>query len=175
MDVCIVIGKDRVSIKRFKRCSMSLIVYDQCHLRNGEIPVPYMYNTTNYFDNTPVLLKDTQEVREIIKFIDNCDYIDEHYAQSRMEPVQAIVRTKLSSGCKAVLCTALCEGICFSQVACGPNAIYKILQLNHGITLFTGGQYPYSESLPCDILYRGNHFTDIVSFLAWRGNNGFDY
>ncbi len=151
---------------------MSLMVYDRWQLLDGQIPVSYVENTTDYFDNN-ITLPDTSEVRNILRDIDDAGYLDCGRFQGNKNPVGVAHINCLSSGCKAVLCVALCPTMCFGHLCCGPNATFRILQLRHGNFLYTGDQYPFKRSLECDIVYRDRKFSDIVSFLKWRSANGF--
>lgn len=152
---------------------MSLNVYDRWQLEDGEIPVPYEPLTPVYFDKN-IKLPDTDLVRDILKSIDNAEYLTETEFQGSLPPINKASIDFLSDGCKTVLCIALDNSKCFNTMSAGPNAVFKALQLKSGNMIYIGAWYPYSRSVPCDILYRGRKFTDIVSFLKWRGRNGFD-
>lgn len=152
---------------------MSLLVFDKYQLENGEIPYDIIWNTSDYFDNN-LKLDNTDEVKEIIKEIDGSSWLDEYTVQSWKEPIIGINMRFLSSGCKAVLCCALQSDKVVAHRCCGPNAVFKMLRLNHGMMLYIGSQMPFDCPTDCDINYRDIHFSNLETFLKWRGRHGYD-
>lgn len=152
---------------------MSLYVYDRRQLSSGELKYDVIMNTSEYFDSN-IKLPNTEEVRSILWDIDRAKYIDEYNVQGTLEPIGIFKICDLSSGCKAALCCALQEDKIVYPICAGPNAIFRMLELNHGKMIYISSSYPYNKYKKCDILYRNKHFLDMSNFLKWRSYYGYN-
>lgn len=154
---------------------MSLYVYDKYDIENGNIDKSnVVIETSIYFDEN-VLLINEDEVKNIIKTIDNADYLDEVFFNGYLGHRGVVSKKYLSAGCKVVLNVFTDRDTIFSIEACGYNALYYILTHNYGSIFITPKLISSSVKLDvaCDIVYKGKAFNRLSNFYMWRWENGY--
>lgn len=110
---------------------MSLTLY-LC--QEEELPKEYSYIKFNdaYFDKYYTDYKIDETAKNIIKSIDNVEYIGNHRFKSKFEENAYIKLTELSTGCKTALNVYFNVDKIFSISGCGDNAFEEILKLRDG-------------------------------------------
>lgn len=72
------------------------------------------------------------EIINIIKQIDDVEYIGNHYIKSKFDESVTLSVKELSSGCKAAINVKCFPAIVFNMAQCGVNALRVILNFKEG-------------------------------------------
>ena len=95
-----------------------------------------------FFDRNVLNYKIDDEVKQLIKTIDNTEYRDNGYIVAKFSPEMCVSITELSTGCKAAINVYLNPDIIFNAVECGSNALAAICK-------FTRGKIYLPTYIPC--------------------------
>ena len=144
---------------------MSLTVY---HTKK-EVPqsLTIVRNNDIFFEmNTNI--PNTEVAHEILATVDKAKYVSEKTFEGRTKEWGALFKNYLSTGTKTLLNILSNPDKCFDIVECGNNALELLSRIKDGYVLWEYiVVFPDEEEISCDILYKGNHFTDFYEFLGF--------
>ena len=99
---------------------------------NQEANKKYCEYNDAWFDKYTDNIQFDDNIKKIIKKIDDVDYIGNKRVLSKFVKDTAISVKELSSGCKTVINVANFPNIIFSAAECGDNALQVIFNFNKG-------------------------------------------
>lgn len=115
---------------------------------------------------TSVVLRDTVEVRAILKHVDNAEYASKYTFKSNKWPQMGETNyLNLSSGCKTALVIQEASdklGICVNPLLVGNTAWSAILaHCTSGSVLYVPKIWKLSNDVRCDVIFNGKHYGTI--------------
>lgn len=145
---------------------MALKVYE----RGTQPGDTVMYNDA--FFNRKTFLEDSEKVRELLRKIDDADWLSvQTFQNNKHKEWGGIFKNYLSTGMKTILNIISHKDLCFDTLECGANVIGEILCLEEGNIVYTPALLRGYFDRDCDIEYCGKHFYKINDFLVWRDGN----
>lgn len=99
---------------------------------NQEADKKYCKYNDAWFDKYVDNIQFDDNIKKIIKKIDNVDYIGNKRVLSKFVKDTAISVKELSSGCKTVINVASFPNVIFSVAECGDNALQVLLNFKKG-------------------------------------------
>ncbi len=144
---------------------MSLHVYDS----PVQLP-PYMeyirYNDA--FFNLNTKLYNDELTTSILASIDRASYVSPETFIGRNKTWGSLFKDNLSTGTKTLLNILQYPEKCFDVLECGNNALCFLRYIHTGNVIWNCiTMSPEDDVEDCDIIYRGQHFTNIFDFLEF--------
>lgn len=134
---------------------MSLVIY----YKREAVPCEIQEFNDSYFDIfTP--LEDNSLTREILRDIDQAEYLDKDGFSGRSKSGMWISREYLSTGTKTLLNILAHPNVCFNVAECGFNVLKKLVSFNTG-TVFWDNPALTGLLGDCDIQVDGCQFNTI--------------
>lgn len=113
-----------------------------------------------YFERN-ITLKDTKEVRRLLRCIDNAVYMSPTTFRCKLfENLGDVYKGKLSTGCKSALVVALSdEDVCVNPIEIGAKALsYLITTVNHSSIVWVPRPLYMDVGSHCDVIFDGKHY-----------------
>lgn len=145
---------------------MSLHIYTSTDL----IPNGIKYEMLNdvYFNKHHLKLPDTEEVRFLLKYIEEGEYHTEKTFIGKFVPNAGILNRFLSTGTKTALNILLSKDVCFDTMSCGENALRGIIYLRDGHAIIEDG-FMMHEDADIDVIvndmYRFLRIKDYIDYV----------
>lgn len=122
---------------------------------NHEINKEYCKYNDAWFDKYVDKIEFTENIKKIIKIIDDVDYIGDKRVLSKFIKNTAISVKEISSGCKTVINVASFPNMIFSAAECGDNALQVIFNLKRGNIYLPFFILPRKFTNDIEVIYNG--------------------
>lgn len=142
---------------------MSLNIY------TNELEVPTgmeVVKNNDVFFNSNTYLNNSDIEKEVLKDIDNVEYVSESAFKGKFIKGVAVLKNFLSTGVKTLLNIEKNPDICFDTIECGQNVLYQLSRLHSGNAIVKNTLIVYpGDGEPCDIKYKGKLYKDFGVFI----------